>query len=152
MSDRGRQIGSAFWKEFCAQMVTTSSGFHPLSNGQTEKVNQEIETVLLCLTADKHALWANQLLWAVYTHNTLVSSATKLSPLQCPYGYQPPLFPNQEREATCLPALAFVRRCKKTCKSWTALLQTAARYSNTADRRRVLAPTYRAGKKVWLSI
>lgn len=32
------------------------------------------------------------------THNSLTSSTTGLSPFQCAYGFQPPLFPVQERE------------------------------------------------------
>ena len=48
VSDRGPQFVFAFWKEFCAQLGTISSlsfGFHPQSNGQTERVNQDLETV-----------------------------------------------------------------------------------------------------------
>ena len=49
VSDRGSQ---KFWKAFFTLIRTTvnlSSGFHPQSNGQTERANQAMETVLRCL-------------------------------------------------------------------------------------------------------
>lgn len=56
----------------------------PQSNGQTERMDQEMETALWCMV---------HLLWVEYAHNTLTSSATSLSPFQCAYVYEPPLFP-----------------------------------------------------------
>ncbi len=46
VSDRGPQFVSKFWKEFCRLLgvsVSLSSGFHPQSNGQTERANQDLE-------------------------------------------------------------------------------------------------------------
>ncbi|KAI4905114.1 hypothetical protein NFI96_020918 [Prochilodus magdalenae] len=45
VSDRGPQFTSRYWKAFCELMgasVSLSSGFHPQSNGQTERVNQDL--------------------------------------------------------------------------------------------------------------
>lgn len=45
--DRGPQLTAKFWSEFCRLLqvsVSLSSGFHPQSNGQTERLNQELET------------------------------------------------------------------------------------------------------------
>ena len=44
-SDRGPQFTSAFWKAFCTLMGVRpqlSSGFPPQTNGQTERLNQEL--------------------------------------------------------------------------------------------------------------
>lgn len=106
VSDRGPQFTSTFWKEFCSQLEATASlslGFHPHSNGQTERLNQELETT--CLVLQIPSSWSEQLLWVEYA---LSSSATHLSTFQCAYGYQLPLFRSQEREAACLSALAFI--------------------------------------------
>ncbi|KAI2646401.1 Transposon Tf2-6 polyprotein [Labeo rohita] len=46
VSDRGPQFVSKFWREFCRLLgatVSLSSGFHPQSNGQTERANQDLE-------------------------------------------------------------------------------------------------------------
>ena len=87
-----------------------------------------------------------------YAHNTLISSATGLSPFQCAYGFQPPLFSALEKEVTCPSVQAFIRRCRKTWRqARTTLLQSAKRYATSANRRRTKAPVYQVGQRVWLS-
>ncbi len=49
VSDRGPQFVSKFWREFCKLLgatVSLSSGFHPQTNGQTERANQDLERML----------------------------------------------------------------------------------------------------------
>uniref|UniRef100_A0A672YRD9 Gypsy retrotransposon integrase-like protein 1 n=1 Tax=Sphaeramia orbicularis TaxID=375764 RepID=A0A672YRD9_9TELE len=46
VSDRGPQFVARFWRAFCALIgasVSLSSGYHPQTNGQTERVNQVLE-------------------------------------------------------------------------------------------------------------
>ncbi|KAI3353735.1 hypothetical protein L3Q82_004965 [Scortum barcoo] len=99
---RGPQcVIAAFWKEFCQLLgatVSLSSGYHPESNGQTERLNQELETCLKCLMAQNQTTWSQDLTWVEYAHNSLPTAATGLSPFQVVYGYQPPLFPTNETE------------------------------------------------------
>lgn len=82
-SDRGPQFFSGFWKEFCQLLsatVSMSSGYHPQSNGQTERVNQELEMCLRCLVSQNQATWSDHLTWVEHAHNTLLSAATGLTP------------------------------------------------------------------------
>lgn len=155
VSDRGPQFASQFWKAFCALIgssASLSSGFHPESNGQSERANQDLETTLRCLVSSNPTTWSRQLVWAEYARNTLPSSATGLSPFECSLGYQPPLFPVQEAEVGVPSAQMFVRRCRRTWRrARIALLRTASRYRRQADRRRTPAPRYRKGQRVWLS-
>jgi len=49
VSDRCPQFTSVFWRVLCTQLKATvglSSGFHPQFNGQTERMNKEMETML----------------------------------------------------------------------------------------------------------
>lgn len=46
VSDQGPQFTSIFWQEFCrvsGASVSLSSGFHPQSNSQSERMNQDME-------------------------------------------------------------------------------------------------------------
>ena len=155
VSDRGPQFISQFWKAFCSLVgatVSLSSGYHPQSNGQTERLNQELETGLRCLVSRNPTTWSKHLIWVEYAHNTLPSSATGLSPFQCAYGYQPPLFPDLEPEVAVPSAQAFVRLCRRTWNNARrVLLRNSSRYKRLADRHRNPAPAYRPGQSVWLS-
>lgn len=155
VSDRGPQFSSRFWKEFCTILgasVSLTSGYHPQSNGQTERMNQELETCLRCLVSQNPAAWSEHLTWVEYAHNSLPTSATGLSPFHCVYGHQPPLFPESEKEVVVPSAHALVKRCHRI---WAAarrvLLKSSIRMKRGADRRRRTAPTYRPGQRVWLS-
>ncbi len=155
VSDRGPQFVSKFWREFCRLLgatVSLSSGFHPQTNGQTERANQDLERVLRCLVTQNPTSWCQQLSWVEYAHNSLQVSSTGLSPFECSLGYQPPLFPSMESEVAVPSAHAFVQRCHRT---WTrareTLLRVGACTKAKADRHRSKPPVYVVGQKVWLS-
>ncbi|CAM4619083.1 unnamed protein product [Leuciscus chuanchicus] len=155
VSDRGPQFVSKFWQEFCRLLgatVSLSSGFHPQSNGQTERANQDLERTLRCLVSKNPSSWSQQLSMVEYAHNSLPVSSTGLSPFECSLGYQPPIFPSLESEVAVPSAHAFVQRCHRT---WTrareTLLQVGARTKARADRHRSRPPVYVVGQKVWLS-
>ncbi|KAL2095577.1 hypothetical protein ACEWY4_007725 [Coilia grayii] len=94
----------------------------------------------------------SRLVWVEYAHNFLTCSATGMSPFQCVYGYQPPLFPSQEGEASCPSVLANAHRCRRTwARARVALRRVVASYSAGANRHRTPAPAYRVGQRVWLS-
>ncbi|KAI2644146.1 Transposon Tf2-6 polyprotein [Labeo rohita] len=74
VSDRGPQFVSRFWKEFCRQIgasTSLSSGFHPQTNGQSERANQDLERALRCLASHSPSSWSQQLPWVEYSHNSL---------------------------------------------------------------------------------
>ncbi|KAG1967775.1 retrotransposable element [Pimephales promelas] len=155
VSDRGPQFVSKFWREFCKLLgatVSLSSGFHPQSNGQTERANQDVERTLRCMVSKNPSSWSQQLSMVEYAHNTLPVSSTGLSPFECSVGYQPPIFPSLESEVAVPSAHAFIQRCHRT---WTrareTLLQVGARTKAKADRHRRKPPVYVVGSKVWLS-
>ena len=86
VSDRGPQFISRFWKEFCSLVgakVSLTSGYHPQSNGQMERLNQELEIGLRILSSQNPSLWSQQILWVEYAHNTLPCASTGLSPFEC---------------------------------------------------------------------
>lgn len=121
------------------------------SNGQTERKNQEMETALCCLVSSNPCSWAQHLVWVEYTH-TLTSSASDLSPFQCPFGFQLPLFPALEKEASSPSVQIFIQRCHHT---WTqacnSLICAANHYTASANCHHSQVPEYQVEQKVWLS-
>ena len=99
VSDRGPQFASRVWSAFCKAVCTAaslSSGYHPPTNGWTERANQDLEAALRCVTAHHPVSWSSFLPWIEYAHNSLSCSATGMSPFMACYGFQPLLFPVQE--------------------------------------------------------
>uniref|UniRef100_A0A3B3HG52 Gypsy retrotransposon integrase-like protein 1 n=1 Tax=Oryzias latipes TaxID=8090 RepID=A0A3B3HG52_ORYLA len=89
VSHRGPQFTSKVWNAFCRAIGATarlSSGYHPQTNGQTERANQDLEAALRCVAASHPASWSIHLPWIEYC---LVTSATSLSPFMASNGYQP---------------------------------------------------------------
>lgn len=155
LSDRGPQSVAHFWRVFCQMMgamVSLTLGHHTQSNGQTERLNQELEKGLHCLASWNPTSWSKYIMWVEYAHNTLPCTALGMSPFQCVFGYQPSLFPELEREVSVPSAVAVIRRCRR---AWALaqqnLLRSSLNYKQFADRRRRAAPSYKAGQRVWLS-
>ncbi|XP_038142447.1 uncharacterized protein LOC119784469 [Cyprinodon tularosa] len=67
-------------------------------------------------------------------------------------GYQPPLFPTQERNVAVPSVRAHLRRVQAVWKATRAALSRSAQRNKVlADRHRSPAPLYQPGQKVWLS-
>ncbi|KAG1927055.1 retrotransposable element [Pimephales promelas] len=155
VSDRGPQLTSQVWREFCRQIgasASLSSGFHPQTNGQAERTNQILGRMLRCLTSQNPVSWCDQLSWAEYAHNSLPSSATGFSQFEGCLGYQPPVFSSQESQASVPSVKAFIQRCKRTWRRVRSVLcQTRERTRRAANRRKIRPPRYVCGQRVRLS-
>ncbi|XP_063782381.1 uncharacterized protein LOC134932160, partial [Pseudophryne corroboree] len=92
VSDRGSQFVAKFWRAFCSDLqisVSLSSGYHPQSNGQTERVNQSLEQFLRCYVSKCQTDWVAHLSMAECAYNNAAHSATGISPFLCVYGHHP---------------------------------------------------------------
>lgn len=155
VSDRGPQFISRVWRAFFRLLgvtVSLSSGYHPQTNGQTERKIQEIGRYLRTYCHQYQDSWNQYLPWAEYAQNSLRQSTTGLTPFQCILGYQPPLFP-WSGEPSEVPAVDFwFHQSEGVWDSAHVQLQQAVRRHKTqADRRRLRTPIYQPGQKVWLS-
>ncbi len=155
VSDRGPQFISRVWKSFFKLLgvtISLSSGYHPHSNGQTERKIQEIGRYLRSYCHDNQHGWNRFLPWAEYAQNSLKQPTTGLTPFQCMLGFQPPLFPWTE-EPSEVPAVDHWFRVSE--RVWDSahvhLQQAVRRHKDVADTRRSPTPVYRPGDKVWLS-
>ena len=91
ISDRGPQFASAFARELARLLnydVRLSTAYHPQTDGQTERTNQELETYLRIFCTNNPTKWTQFLSSAEFHHNSAPHSSTKTSPFSLLYGYE----------------------------------------------------------------
>lgn len=154
ISDRGSIFISQFMDalhELIGSKAAPSTAFHPQTDGQTERVNQEVELFLRMFINDDQDDWSDWLPIAEFVHNNRVHSATGFSPFLLNYGHNPRSLPDPPQTTHVESANVFVERMRKmreTAK--TALEKAAADMKKFYDRRRAPVPQYKVGDKVWL--
>jgi hypothetical protein len=92
ISDRDKIFTSTLWKELYRLAVVTlnmSSAYHPQTDGQTERLNQCLETYLRCMVSACPSKWVDWLPLAEYWYNTTYHSAHGKTPFEVLYGYAP---------------------------------------------------------------
>ena len=92
VSDRGPQFVADVWKSFCKRLGITSklsTAFHPETDGQTERANQDIERQLRTYCSYMQDDWLQWLPMAEFADNNATSSATKLAPFFANKGFHP---------------------------------------------------------------
>ena len=71
---------------------TLSSAYHPQTDRETERVNQEVETYLRIFCGNQPTDWANHITMAESIHNYCVHSITQKFPFELVLGYNLRLF------------------------------------------------------------
>ena len=119
ISDRGPQYASLFMKEL-AQMLGIklglSTAYHPQTDGQTERINQEVEQYLRHFVNERQNDWSSLLPTAEFALNNRVNASTGKSPFELVYGYSPRVGLEPRKDSKVEKAEEFVTRMKET---WT---------------------------------
>jgi hypothetical protein len=92
ISNHDKIFTSLFWQALFKAAGTSlrlSSSYHPQTNGQTERVNQCLETFLCCFTHSCPSQWHRWLSLTEYWYNTSFHSALGKSPFEVLYGCPP---------------------------------------------------------------
>jgi hypothetical protein len=92
ISDRDMQFTSQFFKELCAQLEikqNMSSAYHPQTDGQSERTNQTVETILRIFCNHQQNNWADWLKVTQYMINSCPSSTMKKPPYKLWMGFIP---------------------------------------------------------------
>ena len=92
VSDRDTKFTSSFWREVCKVMGTTlamSSGFHPQTDGQTERANRSIEEMLRAYVGKRQNDWDDRLGMIEFAYNNSIHSSSGFTPFYLCYGRHP---------------------------------------------------------------
>ena len=150
ISDRGPQFASAFARELARLLqydVKLSTAYHPQTDGQTERTNQEVETYLCIFCANNPRKWTDFLPTAEFHHNSIPHSSTKVSPFSLLHGYEPRAYPPLGK--TFIPALENrLTTLEEARREALAAHETAHRIMREQNTRN-FSP-WKVGDKVWL--
>jgi len=155
ISDRGPQFAASIMKELnCMLEIETklSMAFHPQTDGQTERMNQELEQYLQMFIDHQQEQWPEWLGTAEFAYNNKVHAGTKVLPFKANSGQDPRMGFEMRKKGKHEGAEKFVERMKNVQEKAKAALQKAQEeMKRYADRERGEVEEYRVGDLVLLS-
>jgi len=155
VSDRGPQFVTAFMKELYRLLgieAATSTAYHPQTDRQTERVNQELEQYLRLFIGERQDDWYTFLPLAEFSYNNYVHSSTQQMPFLLDTSRHPWMGFEPHQPLSHVEAVnEFTNRMKDTLEEAKSALAIAkddmARYYN---RRHSPAPTFSPSDMVYL--
>jgi len=129
-----------------------STAFHPQTDGQTERMNQELEQYLRLFVEHRQKDWPEWLALAEFAVNNKTHTATKMSPFMANYGKEMRMGGDIRKKGKVESATEFVERMKKVHKeAEAALRKTQEEMKRYADRGRKETEAWKKGDRVLLS-
>ena len=155
VSDRGVQFVAEFTRELYRLLgvkLATSTAYHPQSDGQTERVNQELEQYIRLWVNERQDDWDELLPLAEFSSNNAIHSSTQETPFVLDTGRHPRMgFEPRQHPSHLESVNEFKDRMANAIEEAKSALRRAkddmARYYN---QRRTPAPQYKVGDKVYV--
>ena len=155
VSDREPQFAAELTKELNRMLgikTKLSTAFHPQTDGQTERMNQEVEQYLRFFIEHRQKDWPEWLAMAEFAINNKVHTATKILPFMANYGKELRMGGDIRKKGKVESAIKFVERIKKVHEeAEVALRKTQEEMKRYADRGRKETEEWRKGDRVLLS-
>ena len=130
ISDRGPQFVVAFTREVWKKLkvnINLSTAFHPQTDGETERVNQELEQYLRVFCNAQQDNWVDLIPYMEFAHNARAHEATGRSPFEIWYGFQPEFAEPVIVTSKVQSAQERLEFLRDTQKEVTAALKVAAK-------------------------
>ena len=154
ISDRGSQFTSEFWNRLCKLLNidhSLSTANHPQTDGQTERVNGILEQYLRCFINERQNNWVDLLPFAEFSYNNTIHQSIQQTPFFANYGFNPVFNPEIPINVSSNEADKRVIAIKENINLLKRNLDKAKEsYKKYADKRRMEAPSFEVGQKVWL--
>lgn len=154
-SDRGSVFVSKFTKALYKLegiQANTSTAYHPITDGQTERNNQEVETYLRIWISYHQDDWVRWLRSAMARYNNMIHSSTGHTPFFTLHGYHPYDGYNPKRNTRIPAADDFAATRDKIHEEVKAALAEAKRrMKEQYDKHKDDSIPYEKGQLVWLS-
>jgi len=129
-----------------------STAFHPQTDRQTERVNQELEQYLRMFIDHRQEQWPEWLGTAEFAYNNKVHSSTRTSPFKANYGQDPKMGFEGRKKRKYAGAEKFIEKMKEIQeKAKAALAKAQADMKKYADKKRSDVEEYKVGDLVMLS-
>jgi hypothetical protein len=154
VSDRDKIFTSTFWRELFRQVqLNMSSAYHPQSDGQTEQVNQCLETFLRCFVNSCPRQWLRWLPLAEYWYNTAFHTSLQRTPFEVLYGHPPRHFGLSPSMVSSVPDVDALLTARATMLVAVRhhLHRAQQRIKHQADKRRS-ERTFNVGDYVYLKL
>jgi len=155
MSNRGPQFAAELTKELNRMLgikTKLSTAFHPQTDGQTERMNQELEQYLQFFIENRQKDWPEWLAAAEFAINNKVHMATKVLPFMANYGKELRMGGDIRRKEKVESVTEFVERMKKVHKETEAALKKMQEeMKRYVDRGRKETEVWKKGDRVLLS-
>jgi hypothetical protein len=155
VSDRGPQFAAQLMKALYQKLGITralTTAYHPQSNSQTERANQEVEQHLQLFANSCHDDWVDFLPTAEFVLNNCMHSAHHMAPFEVMYGYCPD-FTVPVGPPTKFPALnSRLQQLWDTCReAEVALRMEKHAMKQKFESHKPPPHVFTPGQKVWLS-
>jgi len=155
ISDRGPQFAAGLMQELNEMLgikSKLSTAFHPQTDGQTKRVNQELEQYLRMFIDHRQEQWLEWLGTAEFAYNNKAHSSTQTSPFKANYEQDPRIGFKGRKKGKYVGAEKFVEKMKEIQEEVKAALKKAQedmrKYTN---RKRSDIDKYKVGDLVMLS-
>jgi len=153
--DRGLQFVAGIMRELNRMLGIKSKlsmVFHSQTNGQMERVNQELEQYLRMFIDHRQEQWPDWLGMAEFAYNNKAHSSTKMSPFKANYRQDPRMGFEMRKKGKYKGAEKFVTKMKEIQEEAKAALEKAQEeMKKYADRKRGEADEYKVGDLIMLS-